>query len=179
MFIGPCIIVIFEEWKTNLMSLAILFHFLCAQHVSDINISIFRSLRLCCWITTSVVLFSFRCVLEVWCGWFWVVLVFQADAQLLGFEIANLVKCYIIYRGAPSRQHSRCIIQGDSVARGLKLLSIKNYVIEIMTWKFIYTYRERCKTGPAYNRCWNWSPFTSKHTWMRFSKFWNTFPKFV
>ena len=26
-----------EEWKTNLMSLAILFHFLCAQHVSDIN----------------------------------------------------------------------------------------------------------------------------------------------
>jgi len=32
------------------MSLATLFHFLCAQHVSDINISIFRSLRLCCWL---------------------------------------------------------------------------------------------------------------------------------
>ena len=46
-----------------------------------------------------------------------------------------------------------------------------------MNWKFIYTYRERCNTGPAHNRCWNWSPFTSKHTWMRFSKFWNTFPK--
>ena len=46
-----------------------------------------------------------------------------------------------------------------------------------MTWKFIYTYRKRCKTGPAHNRCWNWSPFTSKHTWMRFFKFWNTFPK--
>ena len=28
---------IVEEWKTNLMSLAILFHFLCAQHVSDIS----------------------------------------------------------------------------------------------------------------------------------------------
>jgi len=28
------------------MSLAILFHFLCAQHVSDINISIIMSLRL-------------------------------------------------------------------------------------------------------------------------------------
>jgi len=27
------------------MSLAILFHFLCAQHVSDINISIIRSLQ--------------------------------------------------------------------------------------------------------------------------------------
>ena len=47
------------------MSLAILFHFLCAHHVSDINISIIRSLRLCWWITTSVVLFSVRCVLEL------------------------------------------------------------------------------------------------------------------
>jgi len=34
------------------MSLAILFHLLCAQHVSVINISIFRSLRLYWWITT-------------------------------------------------------------------------------------------------------------------------------
>ena len=56
------------EQKTNLMSLAILFHFLYTQHVSDINISIIRSLRLCCWITTSVVLFSVRCVLDIWCG---------------------------------------------------------------------------------------------------------------
>jgi len=30
------------------MSLAILFHILCAQHVSDINISIITSLQLCC-----------------------------------------------------------------------------------------------------------------------------------
>ena len=73
--------VIVDEWKTNLMSLAILFHSLCAQHVSDINISIFRSLRLCWRITTSVVLFSVRCVLEIWCGWFWVVFVLQAKAQ--------------------------------------------------------------------------------------------------
>ena len=64
MFTGPCIIAIVDEWKTNLMSLAILFQLLCAQHVTDINISIFRSLRLCWWITTSVVLFSVRCVLE-------------------------------------------------------------------------------------------------------------------
>ena len=69
------------------------------------------------------------------------------------------------------------VVQGDSVARGPKLLFIKNYVIEIMAWKFIYAYRQRFKTGPAHNRYWNWSPFTSKHTWMRFSKFWNTFPK--
>ena len=65
MFIGPCIIAIVDEWKTNLMSLAILLHLLCAQNISDINISIFRSLRLCWWITTSVVLFSVRCVLDL------------------------------------------------------------------------------------------------------------------
>ena len=55
------------------MSLAILFHFLCAQHVSDINISIIRSLRLFCSITTLVVLFLVRCVLEFRCGWVGVV----------------------------------------------------------------------------------------------------------
>ena len=80
MFIGPCIIVIVEERKTNLMSLAILFQFLCAQQVSDINISIFRSVWLCCWITTSFVLFSVHCVSEIWCSWFWVVFVLQASA---------------------------------------------------------------------------------------------------
>jgi len=51
------------------MSIAILFHFLFAQHVSDINISIIRSLPLFCWITTLVVLFLVRCVLEFRCGW--------------------------------------------------------------------------------------------------------------
>ena len=39
--------IIVEERKTNLISIAILFHFLYSQHVSDINISIIRSLRLC------------------------------------------------------------------------------------------------------------------------------------
>jgi len=49
------------------MSLSILLHFLCAQHVSDINISIIRSLRLFCWITTLFLLFL---VLgSVWLGW--------------------------------------------------------------------------------------------------------------
>ena len=71
-----------------------------------------------------------------------------------------------------------CIIYTGRVSRYRpKTIVYKNYVIEIMTWKFIYTYRERCKTGSAHNRCWSWSSFTSKHTWMRFSKFWNTFPK--
>jgi len=60
------------------MSLAILFHFLCAQHVSDINISTVRSLRLFCWITTLVVLLLVRCVLEFRRGWVGVVSVLQA-----------------------------------------------------------------------------------------------------
>jgi len=62
------------------MSFAILFHFLCAQHVSDINISIIRSLQLFFWITTLVVLFLVRCVLEFRCGWVGVVSVLQAEA---------------------------------------------------------------------------------------------------
>jgi len=51
------------------MSLAILFHLFCAQHVSDINISIIRTLRLFYRITTLVILFLVRCVLEFRCGW--------------------------------------------------------------------------------------------------------------
>jgi len=62
------------------MPLAILFHLICAQHVSDINISIIRSLRLCCWITTLVVWFLVRCVLEFRCGWVGVVSVLKAEA---------------------------------------------------------------------------------------------------
>jgi len=59
-----------------------LFHFLCAQHVLDINISIIRSLQLFCWITTLVVLFLVWCVLEFRCGWVGVVSMLQAEAQL-------------------------------------------------------------------------------------------------
>ena len=63
------------------MPLTILFHFLCAQHVSDCNISIIRSLRLFCWITTLVVLFLVRCVLKFRSGWVGVVSVLQAEVS--------------------------------------------------------------------------------------------------
>jgi len=75
------------------MSLAILFHFLCAQHVSDINISIIRCLRIFCWITTLVVLFLVRCVLEFRCGWVGVVSALQAYQ-----ELANILLNYHIGR---------------------------------------------------------------------------------
>ena len=52
------------------MSLDILFHFLCAQHVSDINISIIRSLQLFCWITALVCVLGSMCVgVLLWLGW--------------------------------------------------------------------------------------------------------------
>ena len=119
MFIGPCITVLVEERKTNLMSLAILFHFLCAQHVSDINISIIRSLRLCCLITTPVVLFSVCCVLEIWCGWFWVVPVLQASACNTGttqnqpHQISNTQQTENKTTGVVIKQHSRKLLMMD------------------------------------------------------------------
>ena len=86
LFLGRCVLEFRCGWFGVVsvlqasMSLAILFHFLCAQHVSDINMSIIRSLRLFCWITTLVILFLVRCVLEFRCGWFGVVSVLQASA---------------------------------------------------------------------------------------------------
>ena len=75
--------------KKDQLDVTISFHFLSTQHVSDINISFIRSLRLCCWITTLVVLFLVRCVLEIWCGWFWVVPVLQASACNTGTPTHN------------------------------------------------------------------------------------------
>ena len=101
------------------MSLAILFHFLCAQHVSDINIAFFRGLRLCCWITTSVVLFSVRCVLETWCGWFWVVFVLQASACKTGttqtqpHQVSNTQRTKNKTTDVVIQQHSRKLLMMD------------------------------------------------------------------
>ena len=106
------------------MSLAILFHLLCAQHVSDINISIFSSLRLCWWITTSVVLFSVSCVWEIWCGWVWVVVVLQAEAQLISacntsttqnqpHQISNTQRTENKTTDVVIQQHSRKLLNMD------------------------------------------------------------------
>ena len=45
------------------------------------NISIFRSLRLLCWITTLVALLLVRCVLEFRCGWVGVVSVLPCNTD--------------------------------------------------------------------------------------------------
>ena len=54
--------------KPNRCHLLYLLYFLDTQHVSGINMSIFRSLRLCCWTTTLAVFFLDCCVLELGCG---------------------------------------------------------------------------------------------------------------
>ena len=50
------------------MSLAILFHLLCAQHVSDINISTYATILLN-YHTGRIVLGSMRVGVSVWLGW--------------------------------------------------------------------------------------------------------------
>ena len=86
------------------MSLAILFHFLCAPHVSDINISIISSLRLCCWITTSVVLFckdgwfsvsaNLQCIVVcVWCG---VICRFVVVGRRILIDFGRYLLCFVI-----------------------------------------------------------------------------------
>ena len=75
-------IIILKNKRPTWCQLLFLFLFLRAQHVSDINISIIRSLWLFCWITTLFVLFLVRCVLEFRCGWVGVVSVSQVEAVL-------------------------------------------------------------------------------------------------
>jgi len=78
------------------LSLAILFHFLCAPHVSDINISIIRSFRLCCWITTLV-----------FCSWF--VVCWRFGAQ----QISNTQRTEKKPTDVVIQQHSRKLLMMD------------------------------------------------------------------
>ena len=103
------------------MSLAILFHSLRAQHVSDINISIIRSFWLCCWITTLVVLFLIRCVLEIRCSLIGVVSVLQAEAsacntdttQTQPHQISNTQRTKNNTTNVVIQQHSRKLLMMD------------------------------------------------------------------
>ena len=114
------------------MSLAILFHFLCAQHVSDINISIIRSLQLFCWITKLVVLFLVRCVLEIRCGWVGVVSVLQAEAQL---------------QPATKNNTTNVVIQQNS--RKLLVMDILNLIL--LTWRIWWAPNNSSKRHMGFN----------------------------
>ena len=94
------------------MSLAILFHVLCAQHVSHINISIIMSLRFCCFILGS---------LEIWCCWVWVVSVLQAEASACNTDttltkphkISNTQRTENKTTDVVTQQHSRKLLMMD------------------------------------------------------------------
>jgi hypothetical protein len=60
---------IVENKRPTWCHLQFLFHFVCSQHVSDINISIIRILRLFCLITTLVVCSWFDVCWCFRCGW--------------------------------------------------------------------------------------------------------------
>jgi len=127
------------------MSLAILFHFLCAQHVSDINISIIRSFRLLCWITTFVVFFLVRCVLEFRCGWVGVVSVLQAEAVLQPATHSNTHRTKNNTTNVVIQQNSRNLLMMDilmsetcwahkkwnKIASGIKLVF---YSLSVQAW---------------------------------------------
>ena len=72
MFIGPCIIFISWIKRDQLDVTCFIISLFNAQHVSDVNTSIHRSLRLICWVTSWVVLLRFDmcwCYVVVWFGW--------------------------------------------------------------------------------------------------------------
>jgi len=97
------------------MSLAILFHFLCNQHVSDINISIIRSLR--------AVLLNYhigRFVL----GWVSVVSVLQAEVcntdttQTQPHQISNTQRTENKTTDVVIQQHNRKLLMMDILMSG-------------------------------------------------------------
>ena len=143
------------------MSLAILFYFLCAQHVSDINISIIRSLRLCCWITTSVVLFSVRCVLKIWCGWVWVISVLQAEAQLQPQTLKTVQ--YLTDRDVPPLP-TYYIKYYVTVMNCQVWKSTGNFTIHGGGWKRELERKTACSHLPTLPNNSNMRPFTTSST---------------
>ena len=59
-------------------------------------------------ITSSHNLFSVRCVLEIWCGWFWVVLVLQAEASPGNTQRTENKTTDVV-----NQQHSRKLLMMD------------------------------------------------------------------
>ena len=129
------------------MSLVILCHFLCAQHVSVINISIIKSLRLFCWITTLVVLFLVRCVLEFRCGWVGVVSMLLA-VVCLSFGVVGL-EWYPCFR-------LMCV--GVSVWLGWSGIRIADWCVSEFRcgWFGVVSVFQAVFTTAAYNLCVPW-----------------------
>ena len=84
MFIGPCTNL--DSWikRDQLDVTYFIISLLNGQHVSDVNTSILRSLRLICWVISWVVLLWYDvcwCYVVVWLGWCGIRM--QAEAVLI------------------------------------------------------------------------------------------------
>ena len=106
-----------------MISLAILFHFLYAQNVSDINISIIRSLRLFLlnYYIGRVVLV--RYVLEFRCGRVGVVLVLQADAVQSQLPKSRVL-IYLLQDGQSPEEEEDCTCIQFYACRKLQIVNI-------------------------------------------------------
>ena len=69
-----------------------------AEHVSDVNTSILRSLRLICWLISWVVLIWFAvcwCYVVVWLGWCGIRMQAKAEALLFLYSMLNMFRMLI------------------------------------------------------------------------------------
>ena len=152
------------------MSLAILFHFLCAQYVSDINISIIRNLQLFCWITTLVVLYLVRCVLEFQCGWVGVVSVLQAasacNTDTIPTVLLSLHKSILHLHVYSVYIHLNIILRTVTKIRGFPTKSV--YVILgafAGSWKISYYFRHVRPSARTYRPASCWTYFREIWYW--------------
>ena len=102
-----------NSWKNKKPTrchLLYLLYFVDTQHVSGINMSIFRSLRLCCWTTTLAVSFLDCCVLELGYCSARVVSGLPAEAQLL---CSNTQQPKNSTTNVAVQQHSRRLLKMD------------------------------------------------------------------
>jgi len=127
-FIGLCVIVIVENKRPTWCHLLFLFHFLCAQHVSDINISIIRSLRLFCWITTLVVRsWCFGVVGLAWylCCWLQLQVIQQNSRKLLMIDLLMSETCWAHKKwNKNSKWHQVGLLFSTTMSINLQTMSI-------------------------------------------------------
>jgi len=131
------------------MTLVLLCQF-TAQHVSDVNTSILRSLRIIWWVISWVVLFWFDvcwCYVVVWLGWCGI----RVQAAL-GYHITNSQSRYI----APTRLKSAHYSLHNNAPSSRKLLMmdvLKSETCWAVNWhnkasviKLVYLYSNKCRS---------------------------------
>ena len=135
-----------ENKRLTWYHLLFLFHFLCAQHVSDINISIIRSLRIFCWINTLVV-----------CSWF----------DVCWWSRLNYHWCFSLQHGyhsnptTPKHQHSSNPVHTTNVV--IRQKSRKLLVMDILMSETCWAHKKWYKNSKWHQVGILFSPITTMH----------------